>query len=476
MSKAKLPFVIGVVFTAFCFLLSDALPLANAQAPVWPSSPGSQSRQPIGPLADPAVDTPWSGGTSSVIDIQAAFNNARNNDPTAPPNLIMPLQAQWNAMSDGQKALWLINQERSVRGIPKMQDLETNVMEVAQAYATYLRQNNVFGHNYDGTPEIRLRRKPAINACMESLGENLWAEWTSASSIDLPVERAVYDWMYDDLACCSWGHRHNILMSYNDNASPAGTEGFLGIGRANGPYMGNNYGEVIVMDTFDPCSTWTYTPYVPPGPPGPIVYNHTVVLPVLLRGVSTSGASSLVNGDFEAGPTGWTESSTNGYGLILSGADLQGMSPHSGKWAAWLGGDNSEESVISQQVTVPSGSPYLSYWHVIGSTDTCGRDEAAVAIDGTIVHRYDLCISQKTGGWVKHVVNLSAYAGRSVSLQIAVNTNSSNISNLYVDDVAFQAPASSAIDPPATLDEGSGDPGPDEAPALPRVAAGQPSE
>jgi len=284
MSKAKLPFVCGVVFAIFCFLLSDALPLANAQSPVWPSSPASQ---PIGPLADPVADTPWSAGYSGVSDIQTAFNNARNFDPTSLPALIMPSQAQWDAKSDGEKALWLINQERSDRGIAEMHGLETNVMEVAQDYATYLRQNNVFGHNEDGTPEIRLRRKPAIDTCMEAWGENLWWAATSGSSIPLPVERAVYWWMYEDSGW-SWGHRHVVLMPYTESGGSATTEGFLGIGRANGPYMGWNYGEVIVMDVFDPCSAWVYTPYVPPGP---IVYDHTVLLPTVLKGVSTSGSS-----------------------------------------------------------------------------------------------------------------------------------------------------------------------------------------
>ena len=75
---------------------------------------------------------------------------------------------------------------------------------------------------------------------------------------------------------------------------------------------------------------------------------------------------------------------------------------------------------------------------------------------------------------LKHVVDLSAYAGRLVWVQIAVRNNPSYNSSLHVDDVSFQATASSAVDSAATLDEGSGDPGPDESPALPRAGAGQP--
>jgi hypothetical protein len=53
-------------------------------------------------------------------------------------------------------------------------------------------------------------------------------------------------------------------------------EGFLGIGRANGgPYQGPfsvpwNYAEIIVMNVFDPCSTWDYG--APPETPASIDY------------------------------------------------------------------------------------------------------------------------------------------------------------------------------------------------------------
>ena len=64
-------------------------------------------------------------------------------------------------------------------------------------------------------------------------------------------------------------------------------------------------------------------------------------------------------------------------------------------------------------------------------------------INSTVIDVYDLCSSANTGGWVKHVVNLSAYAGKSVSMQIRVETDDSLNSNLFVDDVAFQTSASS---------------------------------
>jgi len=70
--------------------------------------------------------------------------------------------------------------------------------------------------------------------------------------------------MYDD-SSSGWEHRHTVLwFPYNDNSGTPGMEGFLGIGRANGgPYQGPfsnpwNYAEIVVMNVFDPCSTWDY--------------------------------------------------------------------------------------------------------------------------------------------------------------------------------------------------------------------------
>ena len=146
----------------------------------------------------------------------------------------------------------------------------------------------------------------------------------------------------------------------------------------------------------------------------------------------------VTNGDFENGPTDWTEYSTHGWDLIVQSFPT-GVTPHSGSWAVWLGGDLDDVSYIQQQVTVPSGSPYLSYWHWIASEDTCGYDYGSTLIDGSEVDAYDLCSSENTGGWVQHTVDLSAYEGQSVSLQIRAETDSSANSNLFVDDVTFQS-------------------------------------
>jgi hypothetical protein len=175
-----------------------------------------------------------------------------------------------------------------------------------------------------------------------------------------------------------------------------------------------------------------------------------VYLPSVIRNWPPTQLPGVVNGDFEDGPTGWTEYSTHPWDLIVRDFPSS-VTPHSGSWAAWLGGENDNESYLEQQVTVPPGGPYLAYWHWIRSSDLCGNDLGGVLINGSTVEQYDLCLSQNTGGWAKHVVDLNAYAGQTVWLRIRVETNSLLMSSLFVDDVSFQTGA----DQTRGLDQGA---------------------
>ncbi len=211
---------------------------------------------------DPLFDIEWPYSTeSSVAAVQNRFNAARTNENsqlgTEIPMLSLPSQSIWDSMNDAEKALCLINLERIDRGLAPLHGIEENVTSIAQGYAQYLMDNDVFSHTADGkTPWQRLMENPVINACHDSyIAENLacfGGNWM------LPVERAVYLWMYDDSGS-SWGHRHILLWyPYSDNGGPAGKEGFMGIGRATGPFQEWPNSSIIVMDVFDPCSTWDY--------------------------------------------------------------------------------------------------------------------------------------------------------------------------------------------------------------------------
>lgn len=240
-------FIIIIIFLTL--LLTSDIEISSAQYPT-----------------DPTANKPWNCDTSSVADIQCAFNAARSTENnqlgTSLPMLSLPNQGEWDDMSDGEKAIWLINRERVDRGIIPLHGLESNVTDVAQSYAQFLIDNDTSGHNADGrSPWERLEDNPSIGACSDFLNvaENLAVFLTNGSFIPLPVERSIYLWLYVD-SDSAWGHRHAILWyPYNDNSGPMGKEGFLGIGRASGgPHNGWNFAEQIVMNVFDPCSTWNY--------------------------------------------------------------------------------------------------------------------------------------------------------------------------------------------------------------------------
>jgi hypothetical protein len=261
-----------------------------------PLSASRVAGEPLSWPTDPTGDTNWTdtGGEwnppgtlnatfNGVADIAAAFNNARTQENTqlglTLPNIVMPSQAVWDTLSDGEKALWLINQERAVRGVAPLEGVEANVTTVAQWYADWLLAHDATGHSNDvdgdGTDEDPWDRMhddpnivpgtiapPAITACHDflSVGENLSYFWASAGApahwLALPVERAVYNWTYDD-SSSAWGHRHfNLWYPFTAGACLGGVEGFIGIGRATGPHQGWDQGVIIVMNGFDPCDQW----------------------------------------------------------------------------------------------------------------------------------------------------------------------------------------------------------------------------
>lgn len=172
-----------------------------------------------------------------------------------------------------------------------------------------------------------------------------------------------------------------------------------------------------------PTATPTLTPTVPP--------------------TATTLPDALINGNFEAGRVAWVETSLVGRTLVRTTFPSATVKPHSGAWAAWLGGADDETSLIAQQVTRPVSQPYLVYWVWIASADECGYDVGGVLIeydapDEDVVDSYWLCSSTSTGGWVQRVVDMRKYAGKTVTVLILAGNDDSLNSNMFVDDVAFQ--------------------------------------
>lgn len=148
-------------------------------------------------------------------------------------------------------------------------------------------------------------------------------------------------------------------------------------------------------------------------------------------------SEAIANGDFEHGQDGsWQEYSNYGWDLIRH-KDYLPVSPRSGSWAAWLGGDFDHISSISQKVTIPGEVSALTYWNWIASEDSCGFDFGGVLIDNNIVQEIELCEENNTGRWVKRKVDLRAYAGQTVTIIIRAETDDMLNSNYFIDDVTL---------------------------------------
>jgi hypothetical protein len=182
----------------------------------------------------------------------------------------------------------------------------------------------------------------------------------------------------------------------------------------------------------------TLLAFLAPPKPARAQAEHRLYLP-LISGIP---GRELPNGDFEAGRTVWTESSKLGYPLIVAAADLpRGIAPHGGDWSAWLGGDYGERASVRQNIFVDADVAYLAFWQWLDWPFPCGGNTGATAtvtIDEAVIYQNEVCEATTTGGWVKQMVDISAFAGRSVVLRFQLTTGSETAANMFLDDISLE--------------------------------------
>ncbi|MBM9507110.1 putative Ig domain-containing protein [Actinacidiphila acididurans] len=144
-------------------------------------------------------------------------------------------------------------------------------------------------------------------------------------------------------------------------------------------------------------------------------------------------AQLLGNPGFETGSASpWTASS----GVIDNST---GEPAHSGSWKAWLNGyGTTHTDTLSQTVTVPAGcsATFTFYLHVdtAETTTSTQYDKLTVAAGSTTLATYSNL--NAASGYVQKSINLSSYAGQSVTLKFTGTEDSSLQTSFVIDDTA----------------------------------------
>lgn len=236
----------------------------------------------------------------SVDGIAAGFDNGRRNEEvqfSIPANelgnLIMPTQADWDAMSTNEKVLFLVNEERTaragvdyndgqgpVKGLP-ITGIEANIDGIAQAASANFSISGISGildmNPILGGTGCMNNDSPVMDCCHELLSPaqpstptGVLPSPAKGYSIPSPVGtispgievRVVYDHIYRSftrLFILIQDEDLNPMTSsgygLDDNYGLPGDEGFMGVGLSIGiPPGGTQHSTYVVIMLIDPIS------------------------------------------------------------------------------------------------------------------------------------------------------------------------------------------------------------------------------
>jgi len=203
-------------------------------------------------------------------DIEAAFNYARSKDPSVETNLTLPSEEVWNSMSQEEQALYILNKERTDRGLKPFEGVvpfntPNSLAQVAQNYTEVLFKSNTLAHDLDGSVTERITRViPEDKIEFIPYNESLYAEGNSFKLDPVPLIKAIYTWIYADANVASgeaWGHRAMCLMKVpDDDFGIKGAEGIIAFGMKQGEDYAMYPGfksSVVVMNAINPSPEWS---------------------------------------------------------------------------------------------------------------------------------------------------------------------------------------------------------------------------
>ncbi|MBM9505258.1 putative Ig domain-containing protein [Streptomyces sp. KK5PA1] len=209
------------------------------------------------------------------------------------------------------------------------------------------------------------------------------------------------------------------------------TAGGLPAGLSIAPATGLISGTPTTAGTYTVTATATDST----GPSGTATFTWTVGSS---GGTGCTPSQLLGNPGFETGTAApWTASS----GVVSNSSS---EAAHSGSWKAWMDGYGSTHTdTLSQSVTVPAGctTASLSYWLHIDTAETGStaydtlKLQAVVGSTTTTLATYSN--ANAATGFQQRTVDLSSYAGKTVTLKFTGAEDSTLQTSFVVDDTAL---------------------------------------
>ncbi|MER8193579.1 hypothetical protein ABTY00_06435 [Streptomyces microflavus] len=150
-------------------------------------------------------------------------------------------------------------------------------------------------------------------------------------------------------------------------------------------------------------------------------------------GTPTPGGNALANSGFEQGVTGWTQSAN----IITNSAQ---QAAHGGSWYAWMmgNGTTATETVTQNNIAVPStGTPKLTFWlkTTTKESGTTVYDTLKVKVNSTTLATYSN--AHASTSYVQRSIDLSAYKGQTVNLELSGQEDAYLATTFLVDDVTI---------------------------------------
>ncbi|MEM7532950.1 MAG: choice-of-anchor J domain-containing protein [Chloroflexota bacterium] len=176
-----------------------------------------------------------------------------------------------------------------------------------------------------------------------------------------------------------------------------------------------------------------------------------VIIALLIASIGAFGLSSihaqtcnelLTDGGFETDGN-WSATSAGNYQL------LSDYRVRSGVQAAYLGGVDSAQDTLSTVLSIPADTDAtFSFWWQVeseeSSSDWDGMSVILADLAGTQLQTL-LSVSDANATddqnptWTQATIDLSAYAGQTVQIQFVVQTDSSLVTDFFVDDASLMS-------------------------------------